>query len=473
MNNVPPGSYEVTVGAPGFVTTDPVNARSRTVALIAGETVDDINFALVRGGVITGKVTDAEGRPVIQQQVNIYRSDAFNQQQSQPRRPLSASTSGTTDDRGIFRIFGIAAGQYKVAVGRGEETYSGSLAVGRTSYQQVFHANVSDQAKATIIAVTEGSEANNIDISLGPPIQTFTATGRTVDGEKFTSLPNVRFGLQRIRGEQTEFMNTTVTSNSQGGFVVEGLLPGKYGVFLMPEPNSGLRADATEFEIVDQDVSGLTVRLTKGAGVSGVVVLETDAKRVLGKLDQMQLHAYVFNQADGSGMGQSASSTIAADGSFSISGLPAGTANFSLGGIRGQDETKRFIISRVERDGVVQPRGIEVKEGEHVAGVRVVALYGSATLRGVVNLENGELPTGSSIFVRLGKPDENSGIRPPRVDVRGHFIAEGIPPGVYELSVSVGGPNLKPRMVRQQVTLLDGVATDVVVTIDLASGAKP
>lgn len=31
------------------------------------------------------------------------------------------TTGGQTDDRGIYRVFGISAGRYKVAAGRGEE----------------------------------------------------------------------------------------------------------------------------------------------------------------------------------------------------------------------------------------------------------------------------------------------------------------------------------------------------------------
>ena len=49
--NVPAGSYEVMPSAPAFVL-----AEQRTKAVVIGEddTVENINFALVRGGVITG-----------------------------------------------------------------------------------------------------------------------------------------------------------------------------------------------------------------------------------------------------------------------------------------------------------------------------------------------------------------------------------------------------------------------------------
>ena len=64
---------------------------------------------------------------------------------------------------------------------------------------------------------------------------------------------------------------------------------------------------------------------------------------------------------------------------------------------------KGFSIARMERDGVVATRGIEVKDGEQVTGVRVVLSYGSATLRGVVVLDNGPLPAGTRVSIQTRK----------------------------------------------------------------------
>ncbi|HEX7773124.1 MAG TPA: carboxypeptidase-like regulatory domain-containing protein, partial [Pyrinomonadaceae bacterium] len=61
--NVPPGTYEVTPSAPAFVPSDLKEQRNKTVLVGEDEDVENINFALVRGGVITGRVTDADGRP--------------------------------------------------------------------------------------------------------------------------------------------------------------------------------------------------------------------------------------------------------------------------------------------------------------------------------------------------------------------------------------------------------------------------
>src|SRR6185295_9798078 len=106
--NVPPGNYEVSPSAPAFVSSELTQLRNKTVLVGEDENIDNINFALVRGGVITGKVTDADGRPVIQQQVNIFRAEALDQKQPQGQpRSVFPSGNAQTDDRGIYRTFGL------------------------------------------------------------------------------------------------------------------------------------------------------------------------------------------------------------------------------------------------------------------------------------------------------------------------------------------------------------------------------
>ncbi len=466
--DVPAGSYEVMTVAPAFVLADLKNPRNQIVVLGEGESVENIDFSLVRGGVITGKVIDADGRPVIQQQVSLYRADAF-EQQSQQRGQIYPVSGLNTDDRGIYRMFGIAAGRYKVALGRDDNALSGSVAIGRASYKRVFHPDVTDQAKATVIEVSEGSEATNVDITLGRAMEMFRASGRVIDDEKGLPIPNVKFGLQRMIGDHSEYVNSLVTSNSHGDFIIESLIPGKYSVFQWPEPNNELRIDATSFDVVDQDVEALTIKLTKGAGLAGVVLLEGENESAFAKLVQLQLQAYVSVPGRGSGIGRSAISFVGPDGSFHFGGLSSGTANISLSGTRDNKQLRGFTIIRVEREGIVQPRGIELKEGEQVTGVRLIVSYGNATLRGVVVLANGALPANGSIFVRLVRPGETSDpIRPPSVDARGHFLIDGLQGGLYELSVSVFWPGGKPRPpVKQQVNLQDGSIGDVTITIDI------
>src|SRR5256714_10990104 len=80
------GTYQVTPLAPTMVAA--VNnfdyriyyGAGKSVMLNESETVDDIDLSLVRGAVITGRITDAEGKPVVEQEVRLSFVDQSGQQ---------------------------------------------------------------------------------------------------------------------------------------------------------------------------------------------------------------------------------------------------------------------------------------------------------------------------------------------------------------------------------------------------------
>ncbi|HEU4875528.1 MAG TPA: hypothetical protein VFT44_20635 [Pyrinomonadaceae bacterium] len=469
FGNLTPGNYSLVLAASAFVMTRK-DSQSKNVVVSEDESVEGINFALVRGGVITGRVTDGEGRPLIAQQVKVYTVEGFERRLKD--QPVYPEREVQTDDRGIYRVFGLSAGRYKVAAGRTDDGYNFNFTE-RATYRQVFHPNTDEQAKATVIEVSEGSEASNVDIALGRALQTFSASGVAID-EKGMPVPNLPFEVQRRLGQRVEFVNAFAASNSRGEFVIEGLIPGKYGISVSQYQNRGeMRAEPLSFDITDQDIGGLTVRVSKGASLTGFVVLENEDKTLLSKLTEVQLRAFTMVQGGG---GSFATSAIGPDGSFRLAGLSGGTINLTLGAMM-SPVAKGFVIMRVEREGIVTPSSrLEIKDGEQLIGVRVVVSYGTATIRGIVKIENGSLPDGARLHIRMGKQGETfSGFRPTMPDERGHFLIEGVPAGTYELSVMIiGVPSSgPPRTVKQEVTVPDGGVRELTITIDMSAPVKP
>ena len=474
ITNVPAGTYNIMIAAPAYVTPDALpGSRGKSVIVGEDENIEDINFSLVRGGVITGKITDSDGRPLVQQQVNIFRATDFQQQQ---QGQVFASGSVPTDDRGIYRVFGLAAGHYKVASGRGDDTNSGSYEPSRVIYKQVFHPDATDQTKATIIDVKEGSETANVDITMGIPIQTFSVSGRVVDAEKGLPAPNIRFFFQRRAGDGYQFSNISAVSNVQGDFIAEGLQPGKYGIMLFGNPNQDMRVETTTFDVLDSDVTGLTVRMIKGSSISGVIVLEPDDKKAFAQLAEFQLRAYVTAPSGSpASYGASIFSAIGPDGSFRLAGLSPGQVSFWLTPPFGGRTPKGFAILRTEHNGVAMPRGLEIKEGDQLTGVRIVMSYGTASIHGTVKLENGVLPEGGRLFARVMKPGTPPAqIANSAVDARNQFLLEGIPAGVYEVSVILVLPNNRPQVnVKREISVQEGVVNQISITVDLTSQPPP
>lgn len=459
ISGVPPGSYYVAPMSALFVVEDsnPVTQIGKQLLLSEGEIVEDIDFAMMRGSVITGKVTESDGRPVVEQRVSAISVDQTN-------RSYVAQSLFQTDDRGIYRIFGLRAGRYKVAAGQTDDRYLGSA--GRPGYQPVFYPNATSADQAKIVELAEGEQATNIDITMSRALPGFTVSGTIVNGETNKTATNIRVVLQKMNDDRGSFTQAGTISNQKGEFRLENIPPGKYSIVLMAQ-DSELRADPLEFQLLDQDLTGLVVRTSHGASVSGTVQVEgTNDPGTMAKLRQLRIYAWVQG-----GMGGGARpSLIAADGGFRIAPLPAGIVNFEFVGMD-YSETG-FILLRVERDGVVVPRGgFDIKAGEQVSGVRIVLTRGNGTVRGTVTFQNGPPTPGMRFLVRLSKPGDNElRLSPKEVDARGRFMIEGVLPGVYDLSVNSIDPGSRQRApsATQSITVADNTITDVVVSIDLA-----
>ena len=477
ITNVGEGTYDVIPAAPSYIIADlPSSPRSKTILVNGAENVEGIDFALVRGAVITGRVTDADARPVVQQQVYIYRADAWDQTASNRQPQIFPMNGGMTDDRGIYRAFGLVPGRYKVAVGRGDDTFSPPQVPGRATYKRVFHPDTSDPARATVVDVTSGSEATGVDITLEKPVETYSISGRVVDGEKGLPVAGIRLGLERL-GERLQTYSNFGIVNSQGEFTFDGVAPGKYLFSVLADRGNERVVEAPPVEIIEGNVSGVVLRLTRGATITGVVILENESPQAITKFRQLEVRGYV-TPPSGTG-GRSSAATVSADGTFQISGLPGGmlglyfTTRGNNGGL-----LRQFKIARVERDGVPQQGNrFEIKDGEQVNGVRVVVSYGDATLRGTIKVENGKLPDGSRFAVRLSRIGDTPTAMPVslgQVDARGNFVIEGVEPGAYEVIATLITPDRRDsRFVKQPVSLSAGATTEVTILFDATVRKQP
>jgi hypothetical protein len=456
------------LGTPGFSA-----GPSKTIVLAPGESVEDIDFKLVRGGVITGRVKDADGKPIIDQRVALQAVD----EKGAPLRtagPLPfIAQMYQTDDRGIYRVFGLPAGHYKLSAGTDPARGAVSLG-GRGSYPQTFYPDTTDIAKATVIDLSEGGEAPNIDIQLGRRSETFVATGRIINADSGQPLTGIRFMFAPAPKTQQYFAGFVggQMTNSRGEFRIEGIEPGRYGVSVSSELEAGnFYSDPTFFEITDGDVSNIEVKAMSGLSLNGVVVLDgVPNKDAMAQFGSMRITANVTSNAKPQTL-NSGSAMVAYDGSFSISGLRPGRAGLYIWPLGNQ--TGRLTISRIEREGVDISRTLELQPGQSLSDVRVIAVLGTGTIRGTVRFENGTLPPASRVFVaarREGSTTSNVGSQ---LDARGHFVIGNLPAGTYELILNLAfPPGSQPPQRRapppkQFATVIDYGEAEVTFVVDL------
>ncbi|HEV8487403.1 MAG TPA: hypothetical protein VGV87_27900, partial [Blastocatellia bacterium] len=210
------GLYEIAVFDPALFGSDD---KSNSVTLGDGATVDDIDFSLSRGGVITGRVTTKDGRPVIMEPVQALPMVRPKNQEFS--FSFFSGSSFTTDDRGIYRIYGLAPGRYRVSLGKSEGIFDAiGASLKRPDRPRTFYPGVTDEARAAVVDLSAGGEASNIDIKLGDANKTYRATGRVVDADTNKPIPSVMTSYRAIQADQADLRipGMGVPTSSAGGF---------------------------------------------------------------------------------------------------------------------------------------------------------------------------------------------------------------------------------------------------------------
>ncbi len=486
FSKVPAGKYRLQVYAPVYVKEqkdEPFRA-GQPVNVAADENIENLNFSLRRGGVITGKVTDDENRPLIEEAVKLIRVDAQGKRVNEPVRPALLSLN-RTDDRGVYRLFGVEPGRYLVAVGA--EPNETALFGMSKDFQLTYHPRTAVEAEARVIEIAPGAEVEGVNIVMvrADAKKGYVASGRVIEADTGKPVPGVMIAYSsKAKSESAvPFGMTPATTNSQGEFRLEGLAAGSYSISVLNI--TALMGSGSEFYgeplnvDVSGDVSGLELKMSKGAVIVGRVVLDgAQDPKLLAKLAGTLVQALPdIDAKDPSAMMTAMSSmamgTVGPDGSFKLSGARPGKFNISLN----NPKERTLKLLRVEQNGAAIAK-LEVTGTTAVNNVRLVVAFGTATLMGRVEVRGGALPPGTRIRVIARQKDTGAG-NPTAyadADARGQFTVDGIVPGVYEVSVgSIRTPDnavVKSQNSTQTVVLADNARQEVLLVVDLTAKEK-
>jgi hypothetical protein len=469
-------AYTVSKNPPDF-------GAFRPVSLDEGESRDGVDIALVRGGVIMGRVTDPEDRALIGARLQWF----FVDEKGNPRVEGGFQMDWRTDDRGVYRIYGLPAGHYILSAV--SEMGRGSV---KRRFPQTFYPEATDQKQAKIIEVKEGAEVADIDIRLGAGKNTYEATGRVIDAEAGQPLPGVLVMCTEAQSnENGGRYGTGAQTDNEGKFKLIGLTSGRYELGLQSSSMNGEHySEKTPFEVGDSDVSDLEVKAIRGSTINGVVVIEVASDpSIRAKLPLMTVSVQTTRRRESVGAGwdyasgKSSYAKIDGNGGFSLTGVAPGVATFNVSG----DQGSAIPIKRIERDGAEIKNAFEIGRGEHVTGVRIVAAQANGMIRGQVEIAGGKLPEGYQLHIWAAPVEmtvrndsipafymNNGGYA--EMDEKGRFVIERLTPGEYDLRlyavarVMSNGSRRAEDVgeIKQRVTVMSGVETAVKLTLDLS-----
>jgi hypothetical protein len=485
------GNYKISASSKAYVLANQNTdiEPAKWITLDGDEAKEDVDLSLARGGVITGRVTTSDGRPLIATRVWLY---ALLQQGDRTEyKPYFGQfiEMFETDDRGVYRLYGLPAGRYILSAG-GAESYSSFQNPAR-NYKPAYFLD-SANGKATIIEVKEGSEIADIDVKLGDPKKTYEASGRLIEAETGTPIPQAQVYAMSFDSSDEEgswlsdsnrdMRSVSAVTDSQGNFRLAGLTPGRYEAgYSNSRKNNEYYSNSISFEIVDDNVAGLEVKAIRAATISGVAVIEgsvdPNLRNLLFTPDAINVDT-VYVEQDSRSVSRRPITEIKPNGAFRASVSRRGRG-WKVYFVANQWKVKGLRVSRVELNGVEVPDGIEANPGQQITGVRVVFTPAIGVIRGQVKVI-GALPENAELTVAVtsphdgGSPLRDGGSTENVADGKGRFVFEGLSPGEYEVraylrfivdryttSVSnIGSPV-------QRVTVINGQETPVELTIDL------
>ena len=427
--------YLITALAPGLIAPSdtPYEPQGKSLTVADGEAIENLTLELKRGGVIAGRITDAQNNPVVEIVVKLTKMDSSGKFNDYVTSEIAQYCR--TDDLGAYRLFALPPGKYKVSVGE-PQIQAGGLQPGQTGgfYAQTFHPSTPNETQAKIIEVSEGSEATDVNIKVGGAKEVFDVAGKVIDAETGQPLGNVvvGFGTPGANGGVDAFVTNDTQTNAKGEFEFRSMMPGRYAAFLSslsPSSPSEHYSEPVPFEITDSNLSGLEIKAIRGSSISGKAVIEdTSDKTLQARLAQFTILAYSASP-QGSPAGRSVK--FAADGSFRIGGLQPGNVSINVG-----PPQPGVMLLRIEHNGASIKDTIPIQQGEHLKDVRLVFASATATLRGQLKFIGGAPPEGFTHRVTATRIDgANAGRRGGTIDARGQFIVTDLAAGEYIVRV--------------------------------------
>ncbi|HEY0406671.1 MAG TPA: carboxypeptidase-like regulatory domain-containing protein [Pyrinomonadaceae bacterium] len=268
-----PAAYSVQANAPGYVASD---AGAESGAQRFYHVGESVNLTMVKGGVITGTVTNAEGEAIVGAAVRAFRVRAPSESRAAIFR---YSNARMTDDRGVYRLYGLEPGVYVLAVGGSGAQFYGPLNAYDSDAPTYYPSATRDTAAE--LTVHAGEELNGIDVRYrgerGHTISGF-ASGNTGDaglGYNTTTLT-----LFQGTSSTPESFTFTGSEENNRSFAFDGVPDGDFTLTaLRGLGNTGELAVATrKVSVRGADVNGLELKLEPLGALTGTVVLEPPPK---------------------------------------------------------------------------------------------------------------------------------------------------------------------------------------------------
>jgi Carboxypeptidase regulatory-like domain len=417
FRGLPPGRYQLEAEADGF---SPV-AVLPLVTLSEGGRVDDLRVLMRPLGSIMGHAFDVNGEPL-----RNARVDAMVFERGLHLPVLTPVSSTSTDDRGEFRMRGLAADEYYIRVTPPLRADVADI------FPATFYPDALNLENAVKIAVGGGSERS--DISIRIPRRGVAITGGFVTQEGKPTRA-VAYLIPRLT---SQFVGPTFSAEgSSDGFEIRGVPPGSYFLYAVTDPGhlNGVPVDRlppqwvrAPIDVANDDIKNLRIQVAPTGSIIGRIVFSPDTIDPSSlDLSKVLIEAGPIEVTPGPSENYLAAS-VSKSGDFRFDHLPEMT--LFLWNARLNDD---WFVSRLLFEGTdVMSSGFSAAPGQDRLLEVVVSNAGGHLEGTITNATNNPVRAGRIVLLPApGLRLNPSLLRIVLADDQGRFEIESILPGEY------------------------------------------
>lgn len=398
--NTPPGDHFLRAEKEGYAKLDAVSFK-----LAPGENIPSMTLRLAPEAVITGRLLDAQGRPV-RGTVNL---------ESAERGTHAASQFTQTGD---FRIGGLSAGRYKL------------FAQGAGITSPTWYPDTPTRDLATVIELAAGERKSGLDVTL-VATTTYKVLGRFTG--VIPAAPRTIVTYERLSRERTGG-TTSAFPDASGNFQLE-MPPDDYRLKVMHLPQNGGRPTILGFR---------DVRVTD-APLDNIIIPASPVRSVRTRFRTPAPSASIlFNPTEGLGITQW--SKRQPDGSLLTENLTPDRYAILLGGLPAGFYPRAILAAGAN----ITASGFDLITGS-ATDLEVVLANDGATLTGRV-LDSARQPVqAGSVSLQLvsdSRPERELRSCQASLSRTAPFALEAIAPGEYQVIARANGKTSAPQTIR-------------------------
>jgi uncharacterized protein (DUF2141 family) len=481
MSDLPAGRYTLSVSKPAYLTTE-FGARApgrpgTPLTIEDGQTMAGLQVRLTHGAAVAGTIRDVTGEPVSGVQVSAWRIDETNR----ATPAAGGSAAFVSDDRGAYRLYGLAAGEYLIGAmpvgsGMGEMGVRSEADVDRAlaalanqtrepasrargtapaalppvsasrrmNYATVLYPGTLDVSQALRVRVAAGEERTAVDIPLTlGAMSSVTGTVIGVDGQPAQSV-TVAIAMESapLATAVTRLVPRSEMAVGVGGrFGFANVSPGTYVVTARSGASGRGRGAGAASELlwasasvtaIGVDVSGVTLQLKRSLTISGRVAFEGATR----SLDPSQVSVTV--RPSNPDAPPTASGIVKPDGSFEIRGLIPGSHELDAIG-PGIGPAGAWLRSAILNGRDALDAGLEIGDSD-LSGLTITFTDRHSEIGGVLETTAGTAATDYFVVVfpqdpALWRSPRRVASTRPATD--GRFAFADLPAGAYLLAALI------------------------------------